>query len=141
MWLGCGAESPARPKHTLEYRKVMVTIGLSVADFQAMVALPKGQKFNVTYDTDVVLRGILDSRLKAGGSPIIIHTGNARPHTAQTLQIVLKTISSSLPQSPYSSYLAPRDFYLFGYIKVWLKECQFSSTRTSSRPFKESSAN
>jgi hypothetical protein len=63
-----GEEPPAKPKHTLEDRKVMITIGLSVANFHVMLAFPKDQKFNATYHADVILRHVLDSGLKAIGS-------------------------------------------------------------------------
>jgi hypothetical protein len=56
MWLKSGEEPPTRPKHILEDRKIMATIGFSVANFHVMAALPKAHMFNATDYTDVTLR-------------------------------------------------------------------------------------
>jgi hypothetical protein len=47
-----------------------------------MFALPHGQKSNIAYDVNVILRRVLDSGLKAGGRQLIIHAATARPHMA-----------------------------------------------------------
>jgi hypothetical protein len=64
----------------------MVTIWFSIANFHAMLALPKGRKFNATYYADVVLWRVFDSGLKADGRQLITRADNAEKHTAQTVQ-------------------------------------------------------
>jgi hypothetical protein len=92
VWFGPGEEPPARPEHTLENRNVIVTIRFSAANFHVMLALPKSQKFNATYYTNVILWRVLDSSLKADGRQFIIHANRARFKRAK---IYLKRISSN----------------------------------------------
>jgi hypothetical protein len=113
-YLRPGEEPPVRPKRILEDRKVMVTIGFRMAKFHGMLTLPKGQKFNVMYSTEVILRRVLDSGLKAGGRQLIIHAGNSRSHTAEAVENVFeKNQLQSLPHSDCLSDSAPCDVYLF----------------------------
>jgi hypothetical protein len=87
MWFRPGKEPPVRLKHTLEDRKVMVTIGFSVANFHVMLALPKDQKFNATYRINGILRRVLDSGLKTGASSSFMPTmpGRTGPNSPKFL--------------------------------------------------------
>jgi hypothetical protein len=122
-----GEEPPARPKRILEDRKVMVTIGFRIAKFHGMFTLPKGQKFNAMYFTEVILPRVLDSGLKAGGHQPIIHADSSRSHTAETVENVFEKYQ--LQRTPHPHCLqdsAPCHFYLFGHIELRRMGCRFS---------------
>jgi hypothetical protein len=93
IWLTPGEEPPVRPKHTLEDRKVMVTIGFGVANVH--VVLPKGQKFSAMYYCDVILRRVLDSGLKTGGSSSSFMPTMAGRRQPTWSEISLKRMGSS----------------------------------------------
>ena len=59
---------------------------------------------------------------------VILHHGNARPHTAaQTVQTINNLGWELLPHPPYSPDLAPSDFHLFGPMKEFTRGTKFES--------------
>ncbi|UYV80279.1 hypothetical protein LAZ67_18002278 [Cordylochernes scorpioides] len=58
----------------------------------------------------------------------ILHHDNARPHTAHLVTSILaKNGTEILPQPPYSSDIAPNDFFLFPKLKAVLKGRHFDT--------------
>jgi transposase len=65
---------------------------------------------------------------QAGGLDRIlhVHADNARPRTAKKVtEFLVRNGIKGTPHPPYSPNLAPRHFYLFGYIKVRLAGTSF----------------
>jgi hypothetical protein len=58
---------------------------------------------------------------------LIVHADNARPHTAKMAsQFMEQNSIQRAPHRAHSLDLIPSDFYLFGYVKQLLSECQFA---------------
>jgi hypothetical protein len=111
-------------------RKMMVTIIWNRQGFYLVDVLPKGQKFNVNYYIDRILQPLLESRSTGRGTGLIIQAHNARPHTAQKiLKFCRENRLEMAPHLPYSTYLAPSNFFLFGHIKHVLEELNFHRMR------------
>ena len=50
---------------------------------------------------------------------VLFHQDNARPHAAKkTLELIEKFGWEVAPHPPYSPYLAPSDYHLFGPLKI-----------------------
>jgi histone-lysine N-methyltransferase SETMAR len=59
---------------------------------------------------------------------VLLHDDNARPHAAAaTIETIQKLNFELLPHPPYSPYLAPNDYYLFGSLKKALQGCQLGT--------------
>jgi hypothetical protein len=56
-----------------------------------------------------------------------MHADDARPHTIKmTSQFMEQNSMQTAPHAGYSPDLAPSDFFVFGYVKQLLSECQFA---------------
>ncbi len=96
---------------------------------------PRGQTINKTYYVDVLMRFRDAVRCKR---PLMwqsgnwfLHQDNAPAHTSQLGQCFLaKHGIAQVPQPPYSSDLAPCDFFLFPQLKTALKGRRFNDIPT-----------
>jgi hypothetical protein len=111
--------------------KMMATIVWNPQSFYLVDALPKGQKFNANYYIDRILQPLLESRSTGRGLGLIIHADNMRPHIARkTFKFCQDNRLEMAPHQPYSSDLAPFDFFLFAHVKRVLEGAEFPSEET-----------
>jgi hypothetical protein len=83
IWLRADQESPERPKHTIQDKKMMVTIAWNPLGFHLVEVPPKGKSVNAEYDRDNILTEPIRFRPEAGERHLVIHADNGRPHTAE----------------------------------------------------------
>jgi histone-lysine N-methyltransferase SETMAR len=109
---------------------VIFTIVWNPGDFHLVNILPKEFKFNASYYVTQIHDPLSKWRKTQVGRlnrKLIVHTDNARPHTAQmTSQIMEQNSTQRAPHPAYSPNLAPSDFYLFDSVKQLLSGCQFA---------------
>jgi hypothetical protein len=99
--------------------------------FPLIVAFPKGRTFNAEHYRDNILAPLTQLEPEDDGRKIVVHTDNARAHTAQKRRTVCEGNALRLAlHSPYSPDLALFDFFLFGYAKERLKGIVFLSYET-----------
>jgi hypothetical protein len=83
--------------------------------------LAKGHKSNAAYFLTEILSSLSkwrSARAKEDKQKLIMHTDNARPHTAQpSAQFFGQYRMKTAPHPPQSVDIAPSDFYLFGHVK------------------------
>jgi hypothetical protein len=128
IWLRPGEAPPEMARHTIQDRKIMVTIAWNPFGFSLIVALPKGRTFNAEYYRDNILAALTQVQPEDDGRKLVVHTGNTRTHTAQKCRTFCEENGLRLaPHPPYSHGLVPTDFFLFGYIKECLKGMVFPS--------------
>jgi histone-lysine N-methyltransferase SETMAR len=114
--------------HTIQARKIMVTIAWNPFGFPLIVTLPKGRTFNAEYYRDHIFAALTQFQPEDDGRKLVVHADNARAHNAQKCRTFAKKMDcGSLPHPPYSPNLAPSDFFLFGYVKEPLKGMVFPS--------------
>jgi transposase len=117
-----------RARHTIQDRKIMVTIAWNPLGFLLIVALPLGRTFNAEYYRDDILATLTQFQPEDDGRKLVVHADNASAHTAQKCRTFCKENGLRLaPHPPYSPDLAPSDFFLFGYVKERLKGMVFPS--------------
>jgi hypothetical protein len=61
----------------------MVRIAWNPLGFHLVEAVPKGRGSHTEYDRDHILMALIRFRPEAGERYLVIHAGNARPHTTQ----------------------------------------------------------
>jgi histone-lysine N-methyltransferase SETMAR len=114
IWLPRGATPPDRERHTIQSKKIMVTIIWNPSGFYRICALPKGAKFNADYYISEILSPLVQWRSEQAGATarkLIVHADNARPHTAKKLTEFFDSNGlQRAPHPPYSPDLAPCDF-------------------------------
>jgi hypothetical protein len=132
MWLPPGSSAPSCPRSTIASEKVMVSIFWSGAGFRIVDALPKGDHMTAQHMLERILQpleqSIVDQFRSIERHRVFIHMDNSRVHTAKIVKDFLSSsIFLELPHPPYSSDIAPSDFYLFGTVKGKLKGKVFES--------------
>jgi histone-lysine N-methyltransferase SETMAR len=126
--LSPGETPPERATHTIQDRTIMVTIAWNPLGFPLIVALPNGCTFNAEYYRNNILATLTQLEPEDDGRKFVVHADNARAHTAQKCRTFCEENGLRLaPHPPYSSDLAPSNFFLFGYAKEPLKGMMFSS--------------
>jgi histone-lysine N-methyltransferase SETMAR len=112
--------------------KSMITVAWNTSGFHVLAALPKGAKFNASYDTNEILDEIRkwrDAHRTKRTRCLIVHADNARPHTARaSLEYLEANGMEKAPHPPYLPDLAPSEFFLFGHIKRMLCGRAFGSS-------------
>jgi hypothetical protein len=130
FWTQPDAEIPERERHTVQSQKVMPAIVWNPGGFHLANILSKGFRFNTSYDVTQVLDPLSKWRRTQVGRTnrkLIMHADNARHHIAKiTSQFMEENSMQKAPHPAHSPDLAPSDFYLFGYVKQLLSECQFT---------------
>jgi transposase len=126
IWLRPGETPPEMARHTIQGRKIMVTITCNPLGFPLIVALPKGRTFNAEDYRDNILAALTQLQSEDDGRKLVIHADNARSHIAQKCRTFCEENGLQLvPHPPCSPDLAPSDFFLFGYVKERLKGMVF----------------
>jgi hypothetical protein len=105
----------------------MVIIAWNPLGFHLLGALPKRNTFNGEYYRVNMLTELLPFRPQVDGKRLVVHGGNARPHTARKCRACCEENRLHLAVHRYSAELAPSDFFLFGHIKHCLQGIAFSS--------------
>jgi transposase len=96
--------------------------------FSLIVVLPKGPALNAKYYRDNIFASLTQFQPEDDGRKLVVHADKARAHTAQKCRTFCEENELRLaPHPPYSSDLAPSDFFLFGYVKELLKGMVFPS--------------
>jgi hypothetical protein len=130
IWLRPDQEPPEWAKHTIQDKKIMVTIAWNALGFHLVDGPPKGRSFNAEYYRDTILTELIRLCTQAGERNLIIHADNANPHTAQKCHTFCAENGLQLAtHAPYSPDLAPLDFFLFGYVKNRLHGIVFASCK------------
>jgi hypothetical protein len=128
IWLRPEETPPERAKHTIQDRKIMVTIAWNPLGFHLIQSLPKGCSFNADYYRDNILAALTPLHPGPDGRQLVLHADNARSHTARKCRTFCAENGLQLaPHPPYSPDLAPSDFFLFGYVKAKLQGMEFLS--------------
>ena len=132
MWMEEGDEPPTRARKMINAQKVLITIFWSPRGFPVVEALPKGQKFNSRYMTDVIIPALIEDSRSAPRSysrhSSLIHMDNATPHKAKkTVESLEANKFMRVEQPAFSPDLSPSDFYLFGRVKKMLEGRVFES--------------
>jgi histone-lysine N-methyltransferase SETMAR len=129
IWFPADGKVPEMERHTVHSEKLMLMIVWNSSGFHLINVLSKGFKFNATHYVTNILSSLADWRkVQAGGSTrrLIVHADNARPHSAQIMEQLLKqNRMKRAPHPVYSPNLAPSDFYLFGHVKQLLAGHEF----------------
>jgi histone-lysine N-methyltransferase SETMAR len=106
----------------------MVIIAWDPLGFPLIVAFPNGRTFNAEYYRDNILAALTQFQPEDDGRKLVVHTDNARAHTAQKCRTFCEENGQRLaPYPSYSPDLASSDFFLFGYVKEHLKGMVFPS--------------
>jgi transposase len=91
--------------------------------------LPKGASFNASYYTAEILPEFVRScneESRVAGQQPIVHSDNARPHTARQTRNSLEADGMEQARHPpYPPDLAASDFHLFSYLKDMLQRQHF----------------
>jgi hypothetical protein len=110
--------------------KFILTVVWNPHGFHLIKVLGKGRKFNAGYYITEILKPLSQWRsIEAAGDKrkLLVHAGNARPHTAKLpTQYFNENRMKPAPHPPCSFDLAPPDFYLFGYVKRCLAGFSFN---------------
>jgi histone-lysine N-methyltransferase SETMAR len=96
----------------------MATIAWNPLGFPLILPLPKGRAFSAEYYRGNIFAPLIQLQPEDNGRKLVVHTENARAHTAQKYRTFCE--ENGLPLAshpPYSPDLAPSDFFLFGYVK------------------------
>jgi hypothetical protein len=108
----------------------MLIIVWNPGGFHVVNILPKGFKFNASYDVTQILDPLSKWRRTQVGRTnrkLVMHADNGRPHMVKmTPQFMEQNSMQRAPHPAYSPDLVPFDFYLFGYVGQLLSGCQFA---------------
>jgi transposase len=128
IWLRPGETSPEGARHTIQDRKIMVTIVWNPSRFPLIVALLKGRTFNAEYYRDNIFAALAQPQPEDDGRKLAVYADNASAHTTQKSRTFCEENGLRPAPNPlYSPDLAPSDFFLFGYVKERLKGTVFPS--------------
>jgi histone-lysine N-methyltransferase SETMAR len=130
IWLQADEEVPERERHTIQSEKVMLTIVWNPTGFHLIDFLSRRAKFNGTHSVSNIpslLAIWRETQMGKADRKLIVHSDNARPHTAKkVLDFLEQNGMERAPHPPYSPDLAPCDFYLFGYVRGLLAGSEFA---------------
>lgn len=129
LWTISNENIPERVEKTIGAKKYMITVMWSKSRFYVIELLDECQSFNSEYFMNHILKLLLiefKKTHKKSKKPILLHVDNARPHNSKKVDAFLrKNNIQRMPHPPYSSDLAPSDFFLFGYVKGKLEGERF----------------
>jgi hypothetical protein len=73
IWLRPEETLPERARHTIQDRKIIVTIAWNPLGFPLIVKLPKGGIFNAEYDRDNILAALTQFQSEDDGRKLVVH--------------------------------------------------------------------
>jgi hypothetical protein len=97
IWLRSDEEPPERAKHTIDGKRIMVTIACNPLGFRFVEALRKGRCCNAEYSRGNILTELIQFRLEAGERHLGIDADNARAHTVQDIALFVPKIGCGPP--------------------------------------------
>jgi len=129
-WRKRGSKPPELPKIPNNRKKIMATVFWDSQGILLLDVLPSGQTVTSQYYADLLCKLREEIKNKRRGKlakGVIMLDDNARVHTAKTVQEQLRKFKwTRLDHPPYSPDLAPSDFYLFKFLKNFLKGTNFT---------------
>jgi hypothetical protein len=127
MWSLARDDVTTNVRHDFQTKKIMFTIMWNPHNFYVVNRLPENTKMNSTYYTTNVLKPLYNCFFPDGyvgqKRKLVIHVDNCSIHKSREAeQFMADHKMVRMPHSPYSPYLAPSDFYLFGTVKNQFKQ-------------------
>jgi len=127
---------PPRPKKAHMQKSKLKTMLICFFDQEGIIHrefVPPGMMVNADFYCDVLRRLCENVRCKRPqkwqNQNLIIHHDNALAHRSfKFSQFLAKNNMTVIPHPPYSSDLAPCDFFLFPKLKLWMKGLRFDTT-------------
>jgi hypothetical protein len=112
----------------------MFTVVWGVVGFHVANLLTSQRSFDSEYFNNKILQPLVDKFFPQGKkSPtprLMVHLDNYRVHFSKRSHTLFDENSlRRVPQQPYSSDLAPSDFWLFGDIKIALHRQKFEELK------------
>jgi hypothetical protein len=96
-----GETPPEKASHTIQDRKIMVTIAWNPLGFPLIVALPKGCTVNADYYCDNILATLTQYQPEDDGRKYIVHADNAKTMLLKNVELFAKKMDcGSLPIHP-----------------------------------------
>jgi histone-lysine N-methyltransferase SETMAR len=122
IWACADDNVPQRVSRQIRSEKVMLTVFWSTRGPILVKWIERGQRFNTTYFINEIINDLVANLKATDTFPkkkwYRLHLDDARPHTSQdSVESIDRHRLVSVPHPPYSSDLAPSDFYLVGYLK------------------------
>ena len=142
QWLDLDEAPKHFPKPKLHEKKVMVTVGWSLAGVIHFSFLKQGETItgnSYCKELDEMNRKlrIKQPTLTNRKGPILLHD-NARPHVAKmTIQKLTELGYETLPHPPYSPDLSPTDYHFFQALNTYLHGKIFKKKSEAENAFKD----
>jgi histone-lysine N-methyltransferase SETMAR len=128
IWLPEDEDPPTNAWLMISSPKTMLTVVRNPHGFHVVKVLPRGCKWTNQYDIDNILPEICALHFAGDRRKLFVHADNARSHVPTRLKQHMEDHSlRTASHPPYSSDLAPSDFFLFGYHKRTLQRSEFQS--------------
>jgi hypothetical protein len=124
---------------TQHQKKSMVTIFFNGVGQLHVAVLHQKQKMNSAYFIERILTGVTETWAWEEMTPkekLTVHFDNAPIHKSETVREILTQWNSArMDQPAYSPDLVPCDFLLFGYLKQYVRDAQFSTEQEPANVF------
>jgi hypothetical protein len=131
VWLAPWEEPEEFQKPTHHQEKSMVTIFFTGAGQFYVSVLPQEQRMNSAYFTERVLTDVAEVCAREQTVPkenLTVHFDSAPiPDTQMVREMLMQWNIARIGQPPYIPDLAPCDFFLFGPLKQFVPDVQFST--------------
>ena len=132
QWVKLIESAPKRLKTQQSARKVMASVFCDTHGEIFIDYFEKGRTITGAYYVALLDRLVNEIRKKRPHlkkKKILFHDDNAPSHTLNIAQANKHELGfESFPHPPYSSDLAPNDYYLFPNLKIWLCGRRFKMT-------------
>ena len=141
VWLKPGDSRPQIARTAQNSKKRMFCVFFSIEGIVATIVLEKGQTVTSNFYKEEVLPKVFKSFKKIKNHStvrnVMLHHDNAAPHKGKVVTEYLeKERIVVLPHPPYSSDLAPCDYFLFPRIKKELGGKRFDTDKKLKRAVK-----
>jgi hypothetical protein len=122
-----------RTRQAIGAKKIMIKLFFTARKLIVLDVMPKGWKSNQLYFVDSIVPGLKRAKMsfarRKPGSTFLVQMDNSMCHNeAKIISEFQKHHLARMPHSPYSPYISPCDFWLFGMLKGILKDREFASS-------------
>jgi hypothetical protein len=128
IWLRPGGTPPERASHTIQDRKIMVTIAWNPLEFPLSVALPKGCTFNAQYHRDNSLAAPIQLQRTTGENSLFMLTMQGLTLLKNAERFAKEMDCGSLPIHPTHLISHHPSSFCSGISRNISKECYFHHT-------------